>query len=126
MIFSQSWMKKHRVIINMINKFLAFWLGHYIHIRAISLITLSQHRLPIETAIVRIEKIITSWKMIKKGLKKDMTNFLQTLNKLFNKKKRQINKSKRKTSLGKISLKKAIISSLNSLKKNCQSLYQQQ
>ncbi len=43
-----------------------------------------------------------------------MTNFLQTPNKLLSKKKRHINKSKRKTSIRKISSRKATISSLDS------------
>ena len=52
--------------------------------------------------------------MIKRGLKEDMTDFLQTPNKLSSKKRRQINKSKRKTSIGETSSKKATISSLDS------------
>ncbi len=47
-----------------------------------------------EIIVIRVEKDITPQKMIKKGLKEDMTNFLQTLNKLSGKKKGQINKSK--------------------------------
>ena len=43
-----------------------------------------------------------------------MTNFLQILNKLFSKNRRQINKSKQKASIKKISSKKSIISSLES------------
>ena len=78
----------------MINDFLAFWPGHYTHIEATSL--LSPPSLPIETATVSIEKNITPRKMIKRGLKEDMTDFLQILNKLSSKKRRQINKSKRK------------------------------
>lgn len=46
-----------------------------------------------------------------------MTNFLQVLNKLFSKKKKQINKSKRKVSIEKTSPRKAIISNLNSFNK---------
>ena len=52
--------------------------------------------------------------MIKKGSKEDMTDFLQMPNKLCGKKRRQINKSKRKASLGETSSRKAIISSLDS------------
>ena len=55
--------------------------------------------------------------MIKKGLKEDMTNFLQMPNKLSSKKRRQINKSKQKTNIGETSSKKATISSLNSYNK---------
>ena len=110
-------MKKHEIIIDMTNKFLAFWPGYYIHIRAISLITLSQLRLPAEIAVVRIEKDITPWKMMKRGLKEDLTNFLQTINKLSSKKRRQINKNKRKTNVGETSSKKATISSLDSFDK---------
>lgn len=31
-IFGQSWIKDHKIIIDMTNNFLAFWLGHYIYI----------------------------------------------------------------------------------------------
>ena len=67
-----------------------------------------------EIAVVRIEKNITPQKIIKRDSKKDMTDFLQALNKLFSKKRRQINKSKRKTGIGEINSKKATISSLDS------------
>ena len=87
------------VIIDMTNNSLAFWPGHYTHIEAIFSTLLSQSRLPAETAVVRIEKDITSRKMIIRGLKEDITNFLQTLNKLSSKKKKQINKSKQKTNI---------------------------
>ena len=55
--------------------------------------------------------------MIKKDLKEDMTNFLQMPNKLSNKKKRQINKSKRKASIEETSSRKATISNLKSSNK---------
>ena len=73
--------------------------------------------MPTEIAVVRIEKVVTSQKIIKKGLKENITNFLQTPNKLSNKKRRQINQSNWKASLEKTSFKKAIISSLDSLEK---------
>ena len=50
-------MKKHGVIIDITNNFLAFWPGYYIHIRAISL--LSPLNLPTETIAVKIEEDIT-------------------------------------------------------------------
>lgn len=81
MILGQLWMKKHGVIIDMINNFLAFWPGHYTHIRAIFSTTLSQPRLSTKTAVSRIKKDIIPQKMIKKGSKKDMTDFLQAPNK---------------------------------------------
>ena len=114
MILGQLWMKKYRIIIDMTNDFLAFWPSHCTHIRATSLNTLSQPKLPAETAVVRIKKDIIPRKMIKRGSKEDMTDFLQTLNKLSSKKRRQINKSKRKTSIGETCSKKATISSLDS------------
>ena len=46
-----------------------------------------------------------------------MTNFLQTPNRLSSKKRRQINKSKRKTSIGDTSSRTATISSLESFDK---------
>ena len=55
--------------------------------------------------------------MIKRGLKKDMTNFLQMLNQLFSKKRRQINKSKRKTSIRETNLRKATINNIDNFDK---------
>ena len=117
MILGRPWIKKHGVIIDMTNDFLAFWPGYCTHIGATSSITLSQPRLPTKRAAVKIEKVITPRKIIKRGLKEDITDFLQTPNKLSSKKRRQINQSKRKASLGETSSRKAIISSLNSLEK---------
>ena len=105
-------MKKHRVIINITNDFLAFWLSHCTHIGATS--PLSPPSLLTETVAVRIKIDIIPRKMIKKSSKEDMTDFLQTPNKLSSKKKRQINKSKQKASIGETSSRKAIISSLDS------------
>ena len=51
---------------------------------------------------------------MKKGLKKDMIDLLQTPNKLSSKKKRQINKSKWKININKTSLRKVTISSFES------------
>ena len=112
MILGQPWMKKHGVIIDMTNNSLAFWPSHCIHIGAISL--LSPSSLPTETAVVTIEEDITPRKMIKRGSKKNMTDFLQTSNKLSSKKRRQINKSKRKASIKESSSRKATINSLES------------
>ena len=67
-----------------------------------------------ETAAIKIEGNVIPQKMIKRGLKKHMTDFLQTPNKLSSKKKRQINKSKQKASIRETSSRKATISSLES------------
>ena len=50
-------MKKHGVIIDMTNDFLAFWPGHCIHIGATFL--LSPPSLPTEIATITIEEDIT-------------------------------------------------------------------
>ena len=99
----------------MTNDFLAFWPSHCIHIEATSL--LSSPSLPTEIAAVTIEEDITPRKMIKRGSKEDMTDFLQTPNKLSSKKRRQINKSKRKASIEESSSRKATINSLESFDK---------
>ena len=112
MILGRPWMKKHGVIIDITNDFLAFWLGHYTHIGATSL--LSPPSLPTNTAAITIEEDITPRKMIKRGSKEDMTDFLLTPNKFSSKKRRQINKSKRKVRIGETSSRKATISSLES------------
>ena len=112
MILGRPWMKKHGVIIDMTNNSLAFWPGHCTHIGAT--FPLSPPSLSTETAAVRIEEDITARKIIKKGSKEDMTDFLQTPNKLSSKKRRQINKSMRKISIGETSSRKATISSLDS------------
>ena len=44
MILVRPWMRKHGVIIDMTNNFLAFWPGHCTHIGATSSTTLSQPR----------------------------------------------------------------------------------
>ncbi len=69
-------MKKHGVINDMTNNSLAFWPNYCIYIRATSLTILSKPRLPPEIAFDRIKKDITTQKMIKRGSKKDMTDFL--------------------------------------------------
>ena len=70
-----------------------------------------------KTAVIKIKKDITLRKMIKRGLKEDMINFLQTPNKLFNNKRKQINKSKQKTSIGEAILRTTINSNLDSANK---------
>ena len=55
--------------------------------------------------------------MIKRGSKKNMTNFLQTPNKLSSKKRRQINISRRKISIRETSSRTATISNLESADK---------
>ena len=115
MILGRPWMKKHGVIIDMTNNSLAFWPGHCTHIGATSL--LNPPSLPTETAAITIEEDITPRKMIKRGSKEDMTDFLQTPNKLSSKKRRQINKSKRKASIEESSSRKATINSLESSNK---------
>ncbi len=76
MILGRPWMKRHGVIIDITNNSLAFWPGHYTHIGATSSTTLSLPSSPTETVVIRIEKAITPQKMIKRGPKEDMTNFL--------------------------------------------------
>ncbi len=94
MILGRPWIKKYGVIIDMTNDSLAFWTGHCIHIRVTSSIILSSTHSPMEIIVVRIEEAITSQKMIKRVSKEDMTDFLQTPDKLSSKKRKQINKSK--------------------------------
>ncbi len=59
MILGRPWMKKHEVSIDMRNDSLAFWPGHCTHIGATSPTTLSPPSSPIETVVIRIEKVIT-------------------------------------------------------------------
>ena len=81
-------MKKYRVIIDMTNNSLVFWPSHYIHIGATSPTPLSPPSSLTEIVVIRIEKAITPQKMIKRGSKEDMTNFLQMPDKLSSKKRR--------------------------------------
>ena len=115
MIFSQLLMKKYGVIINMTNNFLAFWLGYCKHIGAIFLLSLSS--LLTQIVDIKIKKDIISQKMIKRALKENITDFLQMPNKLSNKNKKQINKSKRKINIGETSSRITIISNLESFDK---------
>lgn len=111
-------MKKYKIIINITNNFLVFWPDYCTHIRVISPIILSPSSSLTKAAVVRLKKAITPQKMIKRGSKKDMTDFLQMPDKLFSKKKRQINKSKQKVSIEEISSRKATINSLDISNKN--------
>ncbi len=108
-------MKKHGVIIDMTNNSLAFWPSHCTHIGTTN--TLSPSSSPTKTAVIRIKEDITFRKIIKKSSKKDMTDFLQTPDKLSSKKRRQINKNKQKASIEEISSRKATINSLDSSNK---------
>lgn len=87
MILGRPWIKKHGVIIEMTNNFFIFWPGHCTYIGATSATTLSQLRQPIIIVAIRIKKDITPQKMFIKGLIEDITDFLQTFNKLSHKKK---------------------------------------
>lgn len=58
-IIGWPWIKEHEVIINKTNNFLAFWLGHCIHIGAVSPTTLSQPRSATEIAVFKVKKIVT-------------------------------------------------------------------
>ena len=68
----------------------------------------------IKIVAIKIKKDITSWKIIERGSKENMTNLLQISNKLSNKKKRQINKIKLKANIREVSSRKATISYLKS------------
>ena len=57
MILGQPWMKKHRVIIDMTNHFLAYWSSYYRYVRAT--FQLNSPSLPMKTIAVKIEKNIT-------------------------------------------------------------------
>ena len=75
MIFGQPRMKKHGVIIDITNNSLVFWPSYYTQIRATPSTILSQSRLPVKTAVIKIEKDITFQKMIKKAQKKTQPIF---------------------------------------------------
>ena len=94
MILDQPWMKKYGSIIDMTNNSLTFWPGYCTHIGATSPTILSSPSSLTETAVVKIEEAIIPQKMIKRVSKEDITDFLQTPDKLSSKKRRQINKSK--------------------------------
>lgn len=68
-----------------------------------------------ETVAIRIKKVITSQKTIKRDSKEDITNFLQTPTNLSIKKSREIKKNKQKISLKDTNPRKAIIRSSNNL-----------
>lgn len=69
-------MKKYKIIIDIINHFLALWLSYCIYIRAIFSIILSKSRFYSKIVIDKIKKDITPQNMIKMGFKKDITSFL--------------------------------------------------
>lgn len=60
-----------------------------------------------------MEDHITANKIMKKSLNKHITDFMQTLNKLFGEKQKQINKNKQTRNIKESNSRKANISSLN-------------
>lgn len=72
-------------------------------------IILSQLRPLVEIAVFKIKKNIISSKIMKSCLIEDMTDFLQMSNKLFSKKRRQINKTKQKSNIKENNPKKLLL-----------------
>lgn len=101
----------------MTKTFSTFSLGYCTYIKATSPNTKNQSKLATKTVTIEIKKDINFLKMIKRGSIEDMIEFLQISNKLFNKKRRQINKSKQKADLQETSLIKATINSEDSFDK---------
>lgn len=91
-IFCQLWIKNYELIMDMTNNSFSFWHSHCIYIRAISFTVPSSSGPPIKTAAIKMNKDISLQNIIKRGWNDNMTDFLQTLNKLFSKKRKQINK----------------------------------
>lgn len=69
------------------NNFFAFQPSNCLYIRVFSPNILSQAILSIKIAVIKIEKDITFWKIIKRNSIKKMTDFLQVPNNLSSRKK---------------------------------------
>lgn len=78
-------MKKYRVLLNIINNFISFFAGYYTNLAIfLSLISLKPKK--IEIIFEAKYENIVSIRILKKGLKQNLDNFLAIIQKLSNKK----------------------------------------
>lgn len=101
----------------MINNCLTFQPSHYTYIGVFIATTLNQPTLPIKITTIKIEKDIICQKIVKRDSIKVITNFLPVSNMLSSKKKRQIIKSKQKTSIEENNLRNVTIINLSNFDK---------
>lgn len=124
-ILEKTWIKKHKVIINIKNHSLDFCFIYFIYIRAIFSIRLMLSKILIKITVVKIEKNITILKIIQSSIQNHMRDFLQMQNKFFSQKKRQINKTQLKTSLKKTKPNKPIINYFNNFEEKESQVFKQ-
>ena len=112
MILGCPWIKKYGVLLDMINDFITFFPGYCTHLRASLFLIFPK---PEETKTifeVRQQNIFLNH-ILKRGLDKNLDDFLRITQKISNKKKQLINASKQKQSINKQKLEIVVISSLD-------------
>lgn len=106
-------MKKHEVLLDMINDSIKFSQGYCTHLRALlSLISLKPIEKTKTTPKARQKDIIPN-RIPKRGSTKNLDNFLRTPKKILDKKRRLINTSKQKLAMQKQKPEIVVISSLD-------------
>lgn len=109
-------MKKHRILLNMINNFITFFLRYYIYFDILLSLTFPKLK---ETKIIPEAKYknIVQNQILKRRSNKNLDNFLRTTQKLSDKKQRLINASKQKLNMSKQKPKIFVINFLDNLDK---------
>lgn len=93
MIFGRSWIKKHKVLLDMINTSITFFPGYYTHLGASLFLILLKSKGTKSISETKHEDMISNY-ISKKGSNESFDNFLGKTQKLLNKKRRFINTSK--------------------------------
>lgn len=106
MILGQTLLKNHEVIVEMREYSSTFHPGHWSNMEPTSSMVSNDQKLLIKTEIIKIEKVVTSKKMIKKSLNEDIMHLLQTINKLSDKMRNKSTKTSKKQVLDKSALEK--------------------
>lgn len=110
-------MKKHGVLLDMINNFIIFLPRYYIHSRALLFPVLTMPTIDNKIIPTATQKDLLSNQILKKGSTEKIDKFLKILEELSKKKRQLINIFKWKTSMAKLNHKIIVISTLENSKK---------
>ena len=119
MILGRPWMKKHGVLLDMINDCISFSLGYCSHPGAPSVPVPTMPTDETEIISMPIQQDVLPNRILKRGSAEKIDDFLKTPEKISDKKRRLINASRRKLAMQKQKPETVVISSLdNSGKKD--------
>ncbi len=119
MILGRPWMKKHEVLLDMINNSISFFLRYCSHPRATSVPVPTTPAAETEITSIATQQDALPNRILKRGSAERINDFLKTPKKISDKKRRLINASKRKLAMQKQKSETVVVSLLdNSGKKD--------